>query len=407
MFYVWGWGHGKPLGGGSFWGDGAYCESADFVTWEKRPWKGYIGNVFKDPSAPLAERYKTVYLRDATNEEFAAYRKQRPNDFQRLAVDADPERVHAIFGGVSPDGISWKELPVPISVEHSDTYIVAYYDQSLRRYVMFTRNYPLGPRSPRIPYDGFRDQWAVGPRSIGRTESDDFRNFPVSEVILRPTLDLLPTDMLYANCRTAIPGAPDHHLLFPAIWHKASDTTSTGLLSSHDGKLWNYVPGSPVFETSPFGEWDGGCIFAQPNLAELPDGRFALPYRGFYYPHKAPRGSQEAVTGLAVWPKGRLVALEAKQRGEFSTVAFVPPGRKMRINAQTMRAGKVLVEVVAYHSGKPVPGRAFADAAIINGDNHWRPVTWRGQDDLGHKEDTAIMLRFQMDQAQIFGLEFV
>jgi len=407
--------------GGLFraWGSG-YYESADGIAW-KRPELGLVeyhgsrrnnllpgptGTVFKDPSAPAAERYKGVYLQDARPASWEAYRSRRPGDWQCLALDADPGRIHAVHGAVSPDGIHWQTLPEPIVVEHSDTQIVACYDQRLRKYVMYTRNYPLGPRTRKIPYDGFRDQWAVGPRSIGRSETDDFRNFPVSEVILEPTPEMPPTDMLYTNCRTTVPGGPDHHLMFPAIWHRSDDTTSIGLLSSHNGKLWNYVPGSPVFETAEYGQWDGGCIFTHPNLVELPDGRWVLPYTGYNFPHKYPRGQLRYGWGYAAWPKGRLVGLEAPERGEFATVAFLPPGRKMRINALTRRAGRILVEVVGYHDGKPLPGRTFADAAPIIGDQHWTPVSWKGQEDLGHNSGTAIFLRFRMDKARIFGLEF-
>jgi len=388
------------------WGDG-YQESTDFVNWAQQPTKGGPnGTVFIDPSAPPQERYKAVGLRDATEEEFRAFIKNRPDDFQRLAVDADPGRVHAIFGSVSADGINWRQLPVPISVEHSDTNIVAYYDKSLKKYVMYTRNYPLGPRSEKIPYKGFRDQWAVGRRSIGRSETDDFRHFPVSEVISEPNPDMSPTDMLYTNCRTTIPAAPDHHLMFPTIWHRDTDTTSIGFMSSHNGKLWNYISGSPLFRTTEFGKWDGGCIFAYVNLIELPNGSFALPYHGYNVPHKYPRKLRKRATGLLLWPKGRLVALEARGQGAFTTVAFVPPGRKLKINAVTERVTEIRVEVVAYHNNKPISGRTFNDCLPIVGDNHWTTVTWKGGNDLECNNGTAIVLRFKMNKAKIFGLEF-
>ena len=99
------------------------------------------------------------------------------------------------------------------------------------------------------------------------------------------------------------------------------------------------------------------------------------------------------------------MALEAAGLGEFATIGLVPPGRKLRINALTKRGGSLLVEV-ADLKGKPLAGRSFNEAARIFGDQFWTPVTWNGQDDLGHSEGTAILLRFRLDQAQIFGLEF-
>lgn len=403
------------------WGGNRYFESDDGTHWRK-PELGLVefegskknnlinrspGLVFKDPSAPPAERYKGVFEADATPEQFANYKQRRPDDWQWLALAADPGRVHCVEGVVSPDGLRWELLPAPITVEHSDTLIIAYYDERLKKYVMYTRNYPAGPRSEEVPSKQFR-VWEATRRSIGRTESDDFRSFPVSEVVLEPTPDMAPSDMLYTNCRTSIPGAPDHHLMFPAIWHSAlNDTTSIALASSHDGKLWHWIPGATVLETAPFGEWDGGCVFALADLLELANGDFALPYEGYNVPHKYPRGQLKSATGYALWPKGRLIGLEAHETGEFATVAIVPPGRKLKINATTHKSsGSIAVEVAGWDY-TPLPGRTFAEANALSGDLFWQPVTWKAGDDLGHADGTSVILRFKMCNATIFGLEFV
>ncbi|MGB9619899.1 MAG: hypothetical protein ACPL7K_05770, partial [Armatimonadota bacterium] len=387
------------------WSGERYLESDDGYNWRSRPINRSPGMVFKDPSAPTSERYKGVYLADTTPEQFTNYKKARPGDWQWLATAADPGRVHAIHGVVSPDGLNWELLPAPVSVEHSDTHVVAYYDQRLEKYVMYTRNYPAGPRSERVPYEEFR-VWEATRRSIGRTDTDDFRRFPISEVVLEPTPDMAPSDMLYANGRTAIPGAPDHHLMFASIWHSAmNDTTSTAVASSHDGKIWHWVPGPRVIETASFGEWDGGCIFVLPNLVELPSGDFALPYFATNVPHKYPRGQLKSGTGYAIWPKGRVVALEAPEYGEFATVALVPPGRKLKVNAATNLAGSISVEV-AHWDYSPVRNRSFADCIPLRGDLFWKMVTWKSGEDLGHKDGDCVILRFRMHSASIFGLEF-
>ena len=223
--------------------------------------------------------------------------------------------------------------------------------------------------------------------------------------MLEPGPELLPTDLLYTNAKTTIPGAPDHHLLFPAIWHTANDSTSIALATSHDGKLWHFLPGSPVLDTGQFGAFDGGCIFAHPNLLELADGSFALPYTGYNVPHKYPRQLWKYAPGYALWPKGRIVALETPERGEFTTVGLMPPGRKLRINAVTKRGGAIRVEIAGL-DGKTVEGRSFAAATPISGDHYRTVLTWNDSDDIGVREKSAIMLRFRLEQAQIFDLEF-
>ncbi|MGQ9731872.1 MAG: hypothetical protein ACUVX8_11460 [Candidatus Zipacnadales bacterium] len=412
-----GWGGSEIKRGAGF---HCYFESPDGRHWT-RPNLGLVefegsrennlldsapGTVFIDPSAPPEERYKWVDLREISQAEFETFQQKRPDAWEPRAYRADVGHAYAVMGGVSPDGLHWTQLPEPLVVEHSDTQPVCYYDERLKKYVLYTRNWSVGERSPGAPEDRGLAWLTVGRRSIGRSESTNFRQFPLSEIILEPGPELLPSDTLYTNCKTTIPGAPDHHLLFPTVWHTSDDTTSIALASSRDGKLWHWLPGSPIATTAPFGEWDGGCIFAHPNLVELPNGDFALPYTGYLFPHKYPRGQWRYQPGLLVWPKGRLIALQAEDRGEFTTVPLIPPGRQLLINALTQRAGSILVEVVSRTSGEPLVGRSFSECDPIIGDRFHTPISWRGETDLGFQEGEAILLRFRMEQASIFALDF-
>lgn len=395
-----------------------YFESADGLQWSKpnlnlMDFAGTQNNnlidfnyglIFPDPTAPAEERFKTVWHGDCDMKIFEEYKKRRP--WSIMSTETDPGRAHAILGAVSPDGYHWKELEEPLSVEPSDTQIICEYDTSLKKYVMYTRSYQVIPRADEIPNPTGRRHQFVPRRAIGRTESANFHEFPLSEVVIEPGPDMPPTDTYYTNCKTHIPGATDQHLMFPAVYHLSDDTTSIDLFSSGDNKVWNRVPGSPVLKTATPGEWDGGCIFAAPHLVELPSGDWALPYTGYLYPHKYPRGAWRYSPGLAVWPKGRLIAVEAEEEGEFTTVAILPPGRKLTINAVTKRAGVILVEVGDFE-GNPLPGRTFGDADEIVGDQYHTPVTWKGQDELGHPSSGAIVLRFRMKMAKIYSLDFM
>lgn len=407
---------GNPKGQHHF----CYFESQDGLTW-KRPKLGIVehggsrennivnifgtdgGTVFIDPSAPPTERYKLMAEGPFPRGVVDAYLRRRPHEWDARSERRADGSVTAMTGGISADGLHWSLISEPLAVQVTDTQLVAYYDDRLRKYVAYTRTWVVGQQSARVRSD--RSWSIVGRRSIGRTESADFRNFPLSETILEPGPGLAPSDLLYTNCKTVIPEAPDHHLMFPSIWHTSDDTTSIALATSHDGKLWHFLPGSPVFSTGPFGQWDGGCVFAHPNLVELADGRFVLPYTGYTVPHKYPRGQWRFAPGYMVWPQGRLVAIEAPKRGEFATVGIVPPGRKLRLNARTKRAGTIVIEVAAL-DGKPLEGRSFADAEPIVGDHHAAPAIWKGQDDLGHGEGSGIFLRLRMEQAEVFSLTF-
>lgn len=271
--------------------------------------------------------------------------------------------------------------------------------------VLFLAHYQadaLGPKSKATDASG-QPFHLVGRRSIGRTESSTFGNFPVSDLILVPGPDMLPCDVLYTNGRTTIPGNPRLHVMFPTVWHQSDDSTSVSMAASHDGRVWNFLPGGYVLDTGPFGAWDGGCVFARPNLVELADGTFAMPVTGYNVPHKYPRGRYKYATGYMVWPKGRIVALESPSVGQFSTVAIMPPGRKLLINADTRRAGSIAIEV-ANLSGNSLPGRSFEDFDRMMGDLYRTPASWKGQTDLAL--GTPVILRFRMDAARLYALDF-
>lgn len=393
-----------------------YLESDDCRTW-RRPSLGLVeyngsrennlvnlnthATVFKDPVAPPEERYKAIWVGQYDRNLFEQLKDRRP--WARSAAPAGGKFVYAIMAAVSPDGLRWTNLPEPISIETSDTHNICYYDHVLRKYVLYTRTREIKPVA-----EGFAPSprgSELGRRAIGRTESANFREFPLSQTIIETSSDMLPGDTYYTNGYTTIPGAPDHHLMFPTIWHQSNDSSSFAMFTSHDGRLWSRATGSPILKTADFGQWDGGSIFNAPGLIELPDGSWAMPYTGYIYPHKYPRGAWKYAVGLAVWPKGRLMALVAESRGEFATAAVVAPGGKLFINAVTARAGSILIEATDA-SGKAIPGRTFADAQAVIGDQFWTQVKWKEHDGLGIEPRQPVAFRFRLDQARIYGLEF-
>jgi hypothetical protein len=216
---------------------------------------------------------------------------------------------------------------------------------------------------------------------------------------------MLPTDQYYSNCYTTVPGAPDHHLMFPMVFHLDSDNMSFELHASYDGRLWHKVPGEPMPGLPDYGGWNGGCAWVSPNLVELPDGDWVLPYSGYDLPHKYPAGSQTFDAGMAIWPKGRLVAMEARTEGQFTTEPLVVAAGKIKINAVVQRTGSILIEV-ADATGKAIPGRSFEDCTGVIGDNAWTTVAWKTSRDLGVKPNTPVLLRFKMIRARLYGLQF-
>jgi hypothetical protein len=415
---------GKCLPGGD-----CYFESKDGYHWE-RPVLGQVefkgsrennlmkpgpsGQVFLDPHAPQSERYKSVGGARISLKDFKAFVARHPDRWETRVIRGswdDPERFYCVKGAVSPDGIHWKELPEPFTVEHSDGMETGYYDEQLGKYVLYTRTWLVGPRSPRWTGDAEQRTWVgethgSGRRVIGRTESPVFGDFPLSQPAIVPVPgETSPSEEFYTSIHSTLPGAPDEHLMFPTIWETRDDTTSIGVWSSHDGRIWSRLPGPPALATAPFGQWDGGCIFSFPGLIELPNGDFALPYKGYNLPHKYPRGTMEVYAGYALWPKGRIVGVEADDIGEFATVGILPPGRTLRINAVSKRAGGIRVELCRIDDER-IPGRSFGDCDVVQGDAFWKTVTWKGESDLKTAAGEGLVIRFRIERGEIFGIEF-
>ncbi|MBN1435953.1 MAG: hypothetical protein JW936_02665 [Sedimentisphaerales bacterium] len=367
------------------------------------------GAVFVDPSAEPSQRYKIVYTaEDITDDELERY-VAAGGEVDPMAKRSDVDIRVGVRAAVSADGFQWQRLDRPVLVAHVDTELVGHYDSHRRKYVGYFRDWAeLRQAEPYASSDEKADRcrWlASGRRAIGRSESEDFSLWPMQRIVLDTSPQMSPSEVLYTNSWTTIPGAADCELMFPAIWDTSTDTTSIGIASSSDGVMWNWLTNKRVLHTGPSGRWDGGCVFGGVNLLELPNGDFVLPITGYSVPHKYPRVHAERRPGYAVWSQGRLVGIEAAQEGGFSTKYIIAPGGKMTINAASSQAGKVLVEVVGL-DGKVVPGRSFEDCVPIIGDCHGQEVRWKGHDDIGVNKGQAVMLRFKLDRACVYFVDF-
>ena len=146
---------------------------------------------FIDPSAPPAERYKLIAEGHFSAEICDAYLRRRQNAWDPKSARASDGGATGMKGAASPDGLHWTMFPDPMVVEVTDTQLTAYYDERLRNYVAYPRTWPAGVRSPAVAGKGKRS-WNIARRSIGRSETSNYRGFPLHETILEPGPELLP-----------------------------------------------------------------------------------------------------------------------------------------------------------------------------------------------------------------------
>ncbi len=384
---------GMELGGTAL----CYCESKDGTLWEKPSlglftfagskennivsFYGDSSNVFRDDACPPEERYKMF-------------------DWDRLhdvPDDAEPHLKYGLYGCVSPDGYNWKRLPDPLLRYFHDTHNIGCWDPMLKKYVAFVRRHQNG-------------------RAIGRAETDDFRQWPDSEVVICPTPMDSSADDYYTNGFTWYPDDPSVKFLFSTIYHHDSDLVDTRLATSPDGRLFNWVSYEPIVDTGKPGAWDDGGMYLCPNLVRLPDGSLGMPYRGMGKSHNESfnRFYNDVESGTkfawAKWQEGRLAGIESSGQGEFFTQRVTHDGNQIEINARTTRAGSVEVEVweaVDRYVSKPVNGFTFEENVPFRGDEIWAQCRWKGKESLDELRGKEIQLRFRLCSAKIFGYRVV
>ena len=61
---------------------------------------------------------------------------------------------------------------------------------------------------------------------------------------------------------------------------------------------------------------------------------------------------------------------------------------------------------VADLARQALPGRSFADCRPLAGDCFREPVVWNGADTIGTARGAPICLRFRLDQAALFFVDF-
>jgi hypothetical protein len=344
---------------------------------------GRAGSFFFDPSAPPDERFKTTLVASSDPKKLKDFAKSKGKP---LSPMVSPNSGNSMYGAVSADGISWRILKDPILLHDADTMTVTMFDKELNKYSMYTRLFELGRRT------------------IARSESKDFRDFPLPESVIAPGPEDKPYVDFYATSAVVYPYHPTLRLIFGLVYNRSIDNSDVQLSTSRNGKLWHWVPGQPILEPGEFDTWDKYFVRTLPTFVPTPDDKMMIFYEANEMPHKFPRHKlQGGGRGRAIWKRDRLAALEAPERGEFTTCFLKLEGNHILLNMQTARAGSIMVEVLDDQFG-PIPGRTFAEADSLNGDGLAIPITWNGDSDMSEYRGRLIFLRFKMRAAKLFSL---
>lgn len=392
----------------------------------------------------------------------------------------EPSRV-ALYGAVSPNGLpgSWRRLNFPLMMQHADSVNTAYYDVDLKKYVVYVRTWQVDDLAPgalnpcvfdtTIGGNGqdFLQYGSTGRRSIGRSYSTDFQHFGRPTIVTSTDANSNPSYVWYNNAKTTLPECDDNHVMFPIRWEQDTDTMQVCLFSSPDGTTWSQVPTwststgmlgpEPIMPRHIFNTPSAsGCsptgaqVQAHGSLLEYSDipavGSdpsldgvwWGIKYYGRPYPHKYPDGlrydgeNQDPINrpycsgvpneiGVALWPKGRLVALQPDNEAAvatFATVGLRPltdplKWARMRVNARVRNGGYIKVALRRIGEEGNISGHSFQDSDQI-GPGDYNPagttgpveVSWKGGDTKLYHGNQPFVLRFELFKADLFGIKF-
>ena len=379
LFRCW-YEHGSGLG---------YAESDDGITWRKPALGGttqnllsfhYHGaNVFKDPSAPAAERYKMVGC-----------------------VWDDGERW--VPGAVSPDGLQWTALPDPILPDqNADTQSIGLYDEALGQYVLYTRQ---------------RDS-STARRGVNRAATADFSRFPPST----PVLENDPGDPadwdLYCNGYLRWPGAVDAHVMRLSVYKRIADVVEVHLATSRDGHSWHRPEGRMAWIGAARQGLPWQQIYACAGILPTAAGEWSTYLGVTPRGHNDLNGEDTARSGIAVARvrEDGFTYLASEGPGEFWTVPFELQATEIRVNYRARFAGFVRCEIEATARAEAeeaervaargaIAGFALEDCDGLTGDEINGVLRWRGAADLSGLRGRTVRLRFQLYRADLYSLRF-
>ncbi len=361
--------------------------------------------VLKDPSAPPAARYRCMYFKSwwegAPGEELdndEGHRRLNAKNAAEKGEEVLPVSLKgALMGLNSPDGLKWTPIDQPILDEWHDTHNICVYDQARGKYLGY-----------------FRGSYA-GRRAVSYAETEDFANWPATELLAHALVDDAPDASLYSNCYTRYPGNPGIHLMFPGIYHLATDHVDGELAVSLDGKRWSRHAGQPSVLKGKPGEPDEGFNYPEPELLRFSrEGRFRLlcrsgtHYHNEWYNEKLRHSDKPDFLQWAEWPEDRLAGVHAKNEGAFA-LQMQPCGDRLLANFRTAPDGWVRFELVDRLPWPPIPwdgleGYRFADMPPLTGDETHAPVAWQGRADLSELQGKNVALRVRLFKATLYSV---
>ena len=368
-----------------------YAESRDGITWTKPKLGLYEFNGSKD---------NNIVLMGGASHNFAAFKDENP----KAAADARYKGLGSAGGelgrrkkkpGLEPfksaDGVRWQSMqtePV-ITAGAFDSQNIAFFDTVRGEYRAYWRYFTGG-------YTDERGWKPSGVRAIRTATSKDFIHWENQADLQYGDA---PVEQLYTNAVVPYERAPHLFVGFPTRYQAKTQQVEPVLMTSRDGVNFKRWPEPLVPITAPKDRDGNRSNYMTRGILHLPGNKAEMSVYATEAYYKGP-GSR--VRRFTLRTDG-FVSANAENKGELTTKPLTFAGTKLSLNVVSQ--GETRVEIQD-EKGQALPGFALADCEPIKGDSIDQVVAWKGGS-LAALAGKVVRLRFSLDQADLYALQFV
>ncbi|MBN1345233.1 MAG: hypothetical protein JXQ73_21250 [Phycisphaerae bacterium] len=326
--------------------------------------------VFKDPTAPAEFRYKGV----------------------SQGIWGQMKPPHRITGMYSADGLRWTRYDQPICPQFADSQYSGLWDDRLKKHVIYGR---VGGHG----------------RSLGRSESADFRRFDALKLVLQTGSADPPDTDLYNAAAMKYPYAANCYLMFPSLFDHKAQTLDIRIAVSRDGIHWTWPQRVPFIALGKAGEFDSGSLYMGQGMIRKGNelwqyyGGSGLRHDQDAFEHRGKPGAGRIYSRVVSRLDGFASAEAGKARGWFVTPLLTFAGDRLELNAQVRAGGELRVGLLDA-GGKPILGRSPGDCIPITGDHVRATVRWKTGSDVSGQAGKPIRLRVEMTDTDLYAFQF-
>jgi len=337
--------------------------------------------VFIDPVAPAGERFKAVSQGQFLTEPFHPIGWGSGKSYYNIA------------GMVSADGLHWTRFAKSICHIMADSQYSCFWDASLSRYVLYGR---VGGRG----------------RSIGRSESADFRHFePLTLVAQSDDNDPQPCD-LYNPAALKYPYAANVYLMFFSLFQHEPQTLDIRLAVSRDGIQWTRPDrNTPFILLGKKNDFDSGSLYMGQGIVRVGDelwqyyGGSPLNHAEGELENLVKEGNSRTCSRVVSRLDGYVSVEAGPKGGSFVTPSLLFEGNLLKLNVKVRPGGSVRVGLLD-EQGQPVSRRSLEDCLPITGDHVDTMVMWKTGGDVSVRAGKPTKLQIELVNSSLFAFQF-